>query len=133
MDKRTQTTFDENLRSIPVDPQGLREYTKELLQGLRSDLELRKRVSILGEAAVHLRILGDLNDAEKMLKEALEIIKNQQLGIKIEIQQELRLAHVLQDQKKFQHSDELLKSVFLFADPMPKRSLLFTLRASARW
>lgn len=111
MDRRLKCTFDENLRDVPCDPIGLQQYTDELSSSLSSAIELKKRVSILGEIGVHLRILGDLDGAEKRLLEALEIIKDNQLGIDQEIQQKIRLAHILQWKKDFDQSNLLFDEV----------------------
>ncbi len=107
MDKRLETTEDENLRNIPVDPIGMRKYVIEKLGSLSSVKDHGKRVSILGEAGVHLRVLGDLKEAEDVLREALRIVNDEQLGIRREIQQKLRLAHVLQYKQQFKRSNAL--------------------------
>jgi tetratricopeptide (TPR) repeat protein len=112
MDKRLEMKEDENLRNTPVDPAGLRRYVIELLGSLPSAGKNHgKRVSILGEAGVHLRCLGELKEAEQVLREALRIAVDEQLGIRREVQQKIRLAHVLQDQKKFAQSNALFEEI----------------------
>lgn len=111
MDKRLEKTFDENLREIPSDPKGLRQVIEELAQSLLITIDPKKRVSILGEMGVHLRSLDDLEEAERSLLEALEIIKHHQLGIQREIQQKIRLAHVLQWKRNFKGSDALFGEI----------------------
>ncbi|WP_168196673.1 tetratricopeptide repeat protein [Bdellovibrio sp. ZAP7] len=111
MDKRLEVKEDENLRSVPVDPIGLRKYVIDLLGSLATASSHAKRVSILGEAGVHLRCLGDLSEAEQVLREALRIVEEEQLGLRKEVQQKIRLAHVLQYKKQFKYSDKLFKEV----------------------
>jgi tetratricopeptide (TPR) repeat protein len=111
MDKRLEMKEDENLRSIPVDPNGLRKYIIELLSMLYSVRNHGKRVRILGEAGVHLRCLGDLKEAEQVLREALRIVNDKQLGVRREAQQKIRLAHVLQYQKQFKASNALFAEI----------------------
>lgn len=111
MDKRLEMKEDENLKSIPVDPVGLRKYVIELLSKLSSVKQHARRARILGEAGVHLRCLGDLKEAEQVLREALRIVNEEQLGLRREIQQKIRLAHVLQYQKQFKASDKLFNEI----------------------
>ncbi|MEK2687914.1 tetratricopeptide repeat protein [Bdellovibrio sp. GT3] len=111
MDSRTEMKEDENLRSIPVDPVGLRKYVIELLDSLSSVKSHGKRASILGEAGVHLRCLGDLKEAEQVLREALRIVGEEQLGARREFQNKIRLGHVLQYQGKFKVSNALFEEV----------------------
>ncbi|UYL09766.1 tetratricopeptide repeat protein [Bdellovibrio sp. SKB1291214] len=112
MDKRLEMIEDENLRSVPVDPVGLRKYIIELLGSLTTvKKNHNKRVSILGEAGVHLRCLGDLKEAEQVLREALRIVNEEQLGLRREVQQKIRLAHVLQYQGQFKRSNALFEEV----------------------
>jgi tetratricopeptide (TPR) repeat protein len=111
MDKRLEKTFDNSLRDIPDDPKGLKQVTEELAQSLLTTTDPKKRVSILGEVGVHLRSLGNLESAESYLLEALEIVKKNQLGIQFEIQQKIRLAHVLQWKLDFKSSDALFSEI----------------------
>lgn len=111
MDRRLEFIFDENLRDVPCDPNGLREYTNELGSSLLSTIEPKKRARILGEIGVHLRCLGDLDSAEGRLLESLKIIKDNHLGVKQEVQQKIRLAHTLQWKKDFNQSNLLFDEV----------------------
>jgi tetratricopeptide (TPR) repeat protein len=134
MDKRLEKIFDENLRERPSDPVGLREYTKELVQALEGESDPKKRVSLLGELGVHLRSLEDLDDAEKSLLEALQIIKENNLGIGREVQQKIRLAHVYQWKKSFKISDALFTEVIEVcrANSEVSRYLAFALQHSGK-
>lgn len=107
MDKRLEKYFDENLRDVPKDPDGLRSYTIELEQSLKETTNPQQRVRLLGELGVHLRTLGDLERAEQVLREAMQIIQVHNLGVKWEIQQKIRLANVLQWKRDFVSSGAL--------------------------
>ena len=107
MDKRLECTFDQNLREFPCDPALFRECVNELQELLESSSDPQKQVSLLGEIGVHYRILNNLQDAENSILKALKIIENYKLGIKLEIQQKIRLAHVIQWKKNFEKSDKM--------------------------
>lgn len=111
MDKRLEIYFDENLRDVAVDPAGLRGYVQELQQSLLTVSDQLQRVRIQGEMGVYLRILGDLGRAEDFLREALQIVQNNNMGIRLEVQQKIRLAHVYQWQKNFEKSNQLFAEV----------------------
>jgi tetratricopeptide (TPR) repeat protein len=103
--------IDENLRDRPEDPEALLQHVNELIHSLDSMHEPEDRVSTLGEIGVYLRILGELDEAEVYLLEALEIIGERQLGIKKEVQQMIRLSHVLQWQKEFSESTKAFEQI----------------------
>lgn len=111
MDKRLHKYFDESLRDVPTDPEGLRSYTRELEQSLLVTTNFEQRAKFLGELGVHLRTLGELDQAEKCLRESLGIIEDRNLGLKKEIQQKIRLAHVLQWKRNFKKSHELFDEI----------------------
>lgn len=111
MDKRLEKYFDENLRDNPKDPDGLRHYCLELEQTLKLTTDPLKRTRLLGELGVHLRTLGELDQAEKSLRDALKIIQENNLGINWEVQQKIRLAHVLQWKRSFNASDSLFSDI----------------------
>ncbi|MFS4458010.1 hypothetical protein [Bdellovibrio sp. HCB2-146] len=111
MDKRLEKYFDENLRDNPKDPEGLRNFSIELEQSLKLTTDPLQRIRFLGELGVHLRTLGDLDRAEQCLRDALKIIQENNLGIKWEIQQKIRLAHVLQWKRSFNESDSLFSEI----------------------
>jgi tetratricopeptide (TPR) repeat protein len=112
-DKRIEYRFDDNLKEVPCDPQGLRDYLTELEKLVLATSDSKRRVGLLGELGVHLRCLGDLNDAEARIAEALRIIDDNQLGIKWEVQQKIRLAHIIQWKKQFHKSDALFADCIL--------------------
>lgn len=111
MDSRLEYYFDENLRDVPKDPEGLKAYTVELEESLKTVTDPRARVRILGPLGVHLRTLLLLNSAEEKLTEALRLVQNHRLGIQMEVVQKIRLGHVLQWKKDFKGSDEIFNEI----------------------
>lgn len=111
MDKRLEKYFDENLRDIAKDPDGLRGYIVELEKALESAENPLQQIRLLGEVGVHQRTLGELDSAEQSLRNALRTAQENQLGIKWEIQQKIRLAHVLQWKRTFKASDSLFEEI----------------------
>ena len=106
-----ESVFDEDLRDVPVNSAATRAYVGQLRSLLESTKTTRQRVSILGQIGVYLRQLGDLDQAESTLKTALDLIEAYDLGIGVEIQQKIRLAHVFQWQRRFTESDKLFGDI----------------------
>ncbi|MGZ3775840.1 MAG: GNAT family N-acetyltransferase [Pseudobdellovibrionaceae bacterium] len=102
--------LNQNLRFIPKDPESLKIYVAQLKDQLKSSHNILDRVNLQGEIGVYLRSLQLLEEAEAALQEVLEIIKKNDLGLRKEIQNKIRLAHVFQEAKKFKQSN------FLFAE-----------------
>lgn len=111
MNEGPEILWDENLHEAPSDPVALRRYIVLLEAQLQGTVEPDQRVSCLGEIGSYRRILGDLVTAEENIKEALGLIRVHQLGIRKEIQQKIRLAHVLQWKKDFDLSNPLFKEI----------------------
>lgn len=100
-----------SLRDIPEDIEATGNLIKELENKLSPSLSPLEKVSILGELGHHLRTIHNLEKAEKTLLEALRIIQEHSLGLKKEIQQKIRLAHVYQWQSNFQKSNPLFEEI----------------------
>lgn len=111
MDKRLELTFDENLKEVPKDLKGFKSYVVELEKRLNEVTDQEERVRLLGEFGTHLRVLGFFDRAAEVLKESLQIIQNQKLGIKLEIQQKIRFAHLLQWKRDFENSNILFDEI----------------------
>lgn len=97
--------FDHDLRSVPEDVREVEKYIEHLKERRSSDQMQDIRTD--GEIGVYLRILGRLEEAESILTGSLKIIADKNLGIRLQVQQMLRLAHVFQDQKRFDQSNRL--------------------------
>ncbi len=112
---QTQVSFnfkyDDNLREVPADPSAIKLHILKLIESLNTVTDKKMQVSTLGEIGTYLRCIGELDLAEKTLHYALQIIDDNNLGVSIEIQQKIRLAHVLQWQKKFDQSNLLFSDV----------------------
>ncbi len=111
MTTKPEFKWDENLRDIPVNPSSLRELVSELESELTVVSEPDQRARILGEIGTYLRSLGELDRAEQKLREALEVVRINNLGLQREVQQKIRLGHVLQWQKRFSESDLMFEGV----------------------
>lgn len=111
MDKRLEIYFDENLRDVPRDPDGFGHYVVEIEASLKEVANPQQQVRLLGELGHHLRVLGDLQKAEQLLRKALQIVHDHKLGLQWEVQQKIRLAHVLQWKREFKASDRLFSEV----------------------
>lgn len=111
MDKRLDRTTDDQLRDVPSDPEGLKQYISELDESLQKTSDAKAQVRLLGEMGVHLLSLRELEAAKGKLLEALKIVEENQLGIKLEIQQKIRLAHVLQWQGLYNESNILFQKI----------------------
>jgi tetratricopeptide (TPR) repeat protein len=111
MDKRLERKTNEHLRDVPCNPEGLKQYVSELSETLKNSKDVKFQVKILGEMGVHLRSLNELDLAKNKLNEALKLIRSNQLGIKLEIQQKIRFGHVLQWQGLFNESNILFESI----------------------
>lgn len=106
--------FDENLRDIPTHPEHLKEYIEKLNLDIKSKDSPKDQVRIMGDIGVYLRQLMQLNEAEQVLSKALTLIETHSLGIKFEVQQKIRLAHVYQWQKRFAESSKLFSEVIQY-------------------
>jgi len=105
--KAPEFILNENFRLVPKDPVELRKYVEVLKNSLAEANEPHKRVSLLGELGVYLRTLDQFDEAEKYLLKAIQIISSENLGTAKEMQQKIRLAHVWQEKKDFNKSDQL--------------------------
>lgn len=110
---RPKSYFDENLRDIPANRDVTQAYVDKLKESLTHTLESYERVGLLGEIGVYQRQLEELDDSEKYLRLALEIIESKALGIKLETQQKIRLAHTLQWKQSFTDSNVLFFEIIL--------------------
>jgi tetratricopeptide (TPR) repeat protein len=134
LDKRLDRVTNDRLRDEPRDPEGLREYVSELNVALQSEKDPKVQVRLLGEIGVHLRSLMDLEIAKEKILQALEIVKKNELGVKLEIQQKIRLAHVLQWQGLYDESNILFEKIISTcrSDDQAKVYLDFALQHSGK-
>lgn len=108
-DSRLAYTFDADLREVPSDLAGMEKYVQELQESLAIELEHRERVRRLGELGVYLRILNQLDSAEKSIRHALAIVDANNFGVGLRVQNEIRLGNILQWKKSFVESNLLFE------------------------
>lgn len=107
--KKPEFYLDINLRFRPQDLAHLNEYIQFQHDHLKTLHEPRELVRAMGELGVNLRSADRFDEAELILKKALEIIAEKNLGAASELQQKIRLAHVYQEQKNFTESNQLFQ------------------------
>ena len=103
----TSYHFDEHLRDIPDDRAGM-EGAARLLESKLSagGMETQDRISTLGTLGVYLRILGNLDEAQTRLKQALALA-TEQGNERAALVNTIRLGHVFQWQRRFEEADRL--------------------------
>ncbi len=106
-------TFDQNLREIPKDPAFITEAVKDLRTELLQETDPQKRCRMFGELGVYLRTLGKLIEAEAAVAASLKLIQSEKLGVRLETQQRIRFAHILQMQRRFAESSALFDEVLI--------------------
>jgi len=106
-------TFDQNLRDVPLDPKAVEHKISEL-KPLTESPDMKIRAQALSEMGYYLRTLNRLEEAEEALDEALLLILKHQLGARMEVQTQLRLAHVYQWQSRFNLSTRIYKEMTLY-------------------
>lgn len=111
MSPRPELTFDEYLREVPTEVAVLSAHIEKLEQSLALISDPQKIVSTLGELGTLLRIQGDFEKAEDKIRSALKIIAENKLGLRFEIQQKIRLGHILQWKKQFAQSNDLFSEI----------------------
>lgn len=103
--------FDESLKDIPQYPSELLKYTDKLFRKYKTTENPADKVLIMGELGSYLRQLNKLDEAESILVESLKLIDLYQLGHKLETQQKIRLANVLQWKKEFKNSTQMFSEI----------------------
>ncbi len=103
--------FDENLRDIPLNPENLKTHVEDLWGKFKQQNSPTEQVRTLGEIGVYLRQLNELNEAENILSYALQLISQYNLGLKLETQLKIRIAHVYQWKKDFEKSTLMFSEV----------------------
>lgn len=120
----------EDLKEVPLDPGQMQKGTEWIKEKMaEKDISLAKSAVLMGHIGVFCRILGDLEQSELMLKEALVIFENEELQPQI-IQTEIRLASTYHWMKNYKGSTELLldsiKKINKSSDAKSKKFLDFS-------
>ncbi|MGZ3805842.1 MAG: GNAT family N-acetyltransferase [Pseudobdellovibrionaceae bacterium] len=122
---KPEFVLTKNLRFIPKDRESLEIYIVQLKNKLKASQDLSERVNLQGELGVHLRALDLFDEAEAALQEVIEIIKENGLGLRKEIQNKIRLAHVFQEAKKFKQSNLLFVEIIRLCRTVDELNPLF--------
>lgn len=108
---KSEFILTESLRYIPKDPVTLRKHIEELKDRVKNAQDISEYVRLQGEIGVYLRSLDLFEEAQTVLQHVIDIIAKNKLGLRKEIQNKIRLAHVFQEAKKFQQSNLLFSEV----------------------
>lgn len=114
----------QNLRFIPKDPKALENYIAELAEKVKVTQDISEQVSLQGEIGVYLRSLDLFDEAANILQSVRQKIKENNLGLRKEIQNEIRLAHVFQEAKQFEKSNLLFDEVIEKCRTLPDATSL---------
>lgn len=104
-------TFNDQLRDVPENPKDVLNYILEEQEKLKSIKEPKKRVAMLGKIGSFARMLEELDDAEAFLGEALELISEYDLGVRLWVANGIRLAHVYQWMGAFDIAEEMFFNI----------------------
>lgn len=121
-------SFDEELREIPDDITDVALAIGLLRLQAKETQDLTQKTTILGQLGGWLRIMGELDEAEEILKEALTLIDGMtKVNPMRQLAARLRLAHVYQWKKDFKKSTPMFLSVLQDAQDksMPEDLIAF--------
>ena len=117
-------TIDDSLRDHANDPEALSQIVKELRSSLLQEKDATKRCELFGELGVALRVLEKPIEAEAALAASLKLVQSAKLGVRLETQQRIRFAHVLQWQRRFSEASALFDEVILACQEFPEAAPL---------
>lgn len=101
----------QNLRFVPKDPKALESHIAELAEKVKIAQDISEQVNLQGEIGVYLRSLDLFDEAANILQIVLLKIKENNLGLRKEVQNKIRLAHVFQEAKQFKKSNALFSEI----------------------
>jgi len=104
-------TFNTDLREVPDNSKDISKYILEKNKELKILDEPKERVKVLGEIGSYSRILENLDEAEKYLNEAMSLIEEHDLGIKLWVQNGIRLAHLYQWQGRYEIAEQMFYDI----------------------
>lgn len=102
--------FDENLREIPDDLDKWKMSAVVLEETLAMTEAINDNLVLLENLGFVLRVLGELDEAEARLKEALSLSSEHPNPLR-SLQNMMRLAHVYQWKKDFKQANSLFSEV----------------------
>lgn len=104
-------SFDENLREVFNSSEDVKSYINDQLKKLSNINEPTERAKILGILGVYSRILYDLESANEYLSEAMNLIDQHNLDLKLWLVNGIRLAHVYQWMREFEIAEEMFQGI----------------------
>ncbi len=104
-------SFDENLRDVPENPKDVRKFIQSQMSKLKAVKDPVGRVKILEKLGSFSRMIGELDEAQEFLGEALELIGRNDLGIELWVANGIRLAHVFQWQGNYDVAREMFLDI----------------------
>jgi tetratricopeptide (TPR) repeat protein len=104
-------SFGDDLWDIPENPNDVLKYILEQKEKLKSVIDPKERVTILGKIGSYTRMLGNLEEAESLLGEAVKLIDEHNLDIGLWAANGIRLAHVYQWMECYDIADEMFSSI----------------------
>lgn len=120
MNYNLEFTIDEELKEIPHDPEDVLLYLAEVKKKLPKVTNPKKRVEALSDLGFYLRITGELEEAEKFLAKALEIISEHELGRDLWIETGLKLAKVYQWIGAFDVASDIYDDIIEMCNERPE-------------
>jgi predicted nucleotidyltransferase len=103
----TSYHFDQNLRDVPDDPEGMARAVEALRAASRAEVkDSGARARLLGQLGPYLRMLGHLDEAAAVLAGAVQLCDTGG-DVRRGVANRLRLANVYQWQRRFDLSDPL--------------------------
>lgn len=105
--------IDENLREVLLNHGDARREIEALENELILETISEKKAKLLGTLGVISRCMGELAEAESYLVNAIDLIKQSTLGVRLLIQQNIRLAHVYQWQRNYAKSNKMFSELLI--------------------
>ena len=109
--KHLKFNFDENLREAPEKPEEWLRHIDSINIELKKSSDPLILVRKIGELGTCQRILHKLDEAQANFETALQLIDKNNLGVELEVQNQIRLAHVHQWKKDFSISNKMFSLI----------------------
>ncbi|RYZ88060.1 MAG: hypothetical protein EOP06_11620 [Proteobacteria bacterium] len=107
--------FDQDLHEVPNNALDMELFVEDQIVVLNTIQKPEERVQTLGRLGTYLRILRRLSEAQSYLEKSLEVIARHKMPVDVRVQQQIRLAHVYQWQKKFAQSNAIFSELIMLA------------------
>ena len=118
--ERPQLKLDQEMREIPTDAGHLNRFIEYHRRRLYEVYDPVRFVRSVGKLGSYLRIANKLDDAEKVLQKAMDLIEDHDLGVTLQVRVKLQIARVLQWRRDFKGSSEALSELLKICERDPK-------------